>query len=445
MAPLELISLLVLTAALFGWVSSRWLKLPITIGTMILTVALSMALLGVSAYVPGLHTWAVRLVQQINFESLILHGMLPLLLFAGAFLLELEYLAHEKLIVAALSTVGTVLSAGLVALLMRGALMGFGMKPSWLACLFFGALISPTDPIAVLEMLRRVGVAKNIQAQLAGESLFNDGIGAVLFLAVLDASRGVAPSVWQISLSLLWKAGGGLVLGVVAAWVTSYLMRLVDAYQIEILLTLSLALGGYVLADRLYLSAPLEAVAAAIALRRFNLNHEHAAIAHESLDRFWGVMDEVQNAVLFVLLGLELLAISFDRFRIESGLSAVVVVGVVRLAVVTAIVGLMGLVRKEQRSSILTLSWGGLRGGLSIALALSVPAGVGRGWILATTYIVVVFSIVVQGGSMDKFLRYLPVRIADTVAPALADTMVQTDAGADAVAELSADLGAVRD
>lgn len=406
MAPLELISLLVCAAALFGWISSRWLRLPITIGTMLLTVAGSLALLAVSAYQPGLREWATRVVQQINFESLILHGMLPLLLFAGAFLLDLEYLACEKLLVTVLSIAGTVLSAGLTAVLMFWALSALGMHASWLACLFFGALISPTDPIAVLEMLRRVGIPKNIQAQLAGESLFNDGVGAVLFLAILEASRGATPTAWQVAASLLLKAGGGLLLGVALAWVTSEFMRRVDAYQVEILFTISLALGGYVLADLLHVSGPLEAVAAAIALRRFNLNHPRETIAHESLDRFWEVIDEVQNAVLFVLLGLEVLVIPFDRGSFQSGAAAVVLVALVRLSVVALLVGCVRWIQRHHPSSILTLSWGGLRGGLSIALALSVPAGDGRSWILATTYCVVVFSIVVQGGSIDRFLRH---------------------------------------
>ena len=410
MAPLELISILVATAAVFGWISSRWLKLPITIGTMLLTVLLSATLAGASAYAPGMHGWALRLVEQINFESLILHGMLPLLLFAGAFLLDLKFLAQEKLIVTVLSVIGTLLSAGLIAVLIRLGLLASGIESSWLACLFFGALISPTDPIAVLEMLRRVGVPKNIQAQLAGESLFNDGIAAVLFLAVLDASRGSMPTIWQISLQLLLKAGGGLVLGILAAWLTSKLMRMVDSYQVEILLTISLALGGYVLAERLYVSGPLEAVAAAIALRRFNMDHTHAQIAHERLDSFWEVIDEVQNSVLFVLLGLEVLAISFDRSKLGSGLMAIIAVIGVRLLVVAALVTGVRWLQRGHASSILTLSWGGLRGGLSIALALAVPAGAGRAWILATTYSVVVFSIVFQGGSMDWFLRRIHAR-----------------------------------
>ena len=203
-----------------------------------------------------------------------------------------------------------------------------------MACLFFGALISPTDPIAVLELLRRVGVPRNVQAQLAGESLFNDGVGAVLFIALLEASRGATPSAADVMGGLVLKAGGGLLLGVALAWGASALMRAVDAYQIEILMTIALAVGGYAMAERLHVSAPLEAVAAGIALRRFNLNHVHGEIAHERLDSFWEVIDEVQNAVLFVLLGLMILAIPFSGLALRSGGVAILVVTLVRLAVV---------------------------------------------------------------------------------------------------------------
>ena len=412
MSPLALSSLLVLSAALFGWISSRWLKLPITLGTMLLTVICSVALLGTAAFAPGLRAWANQLVVQVNFEGLILHGMLPLLLFAGAFLLDLEYLAQQKMVVAVLSIFGTVLSAAFTAGLMRLALNLLSIPNTWVACLFFGALISPTDPIAVLQMLRRVGIPRNIQAQLAGESLFNDGIGAVLFLALLEASRGAPPTVWQVTGSLFLKAGGGLLLGIVAAWLTSLLMHRVDAYPIDVLLTISLAIGGYVIADVLHVSGPLEAVAAGLALRWLNQPGRQQAgdmtIAHEKIDGFWEVIDEVQNSVLFVLLGLEVLAIPFYRAWFESGIAAVGAVTLVRLAVVAALVVLLRAIQPGHTSSIRMLSWGGLRGGLSIALALAVPAGSGRSWILATTYIVVVFSIVIQGGSMQVLLKRSP-------------------------------------
>jgi CPA1 family monovalent cation:H+ antiporter len=208
-----------------------------------------------------------------------------------------------------------------------------------------------------------------------------------------------------VGLQLLWQSGGGLVLGVALAWVASELMRRVEAYQIEILLTLSLALGGYALGETLHLSAPLEAVAAGLALRRFNLNHTHAEISHESLDRFWRVIDEIQNAILFVLVGFEVLVIPFTRRSFESGAVAIVSVVLVRVLVVMLVLGLVRLVQRRHVSSLLALSWGGLRGGLSIALALAVPQAQSYSWILATTYLVVVFSVVVQGGTLNAVLK----------------------------------------
>jgi len=424
MSTLQILSTLIAIAAIFGWVSTRWLKLPLTIGSVLLTVLFSLLLEAISAQVPGLHSWAIHLVNQINFETLILHGMLPMLLFAGAFLLDLQYVVQERLVIALLSVVGTILSTAAVAGLMWVALFALGMHPHWLACFFFGALISPTDPIAVLEMLKRVGAPKHLQAQLAGESLFNDGIGAVIFLTLLGASRGVTPTALSIGWVLLLEIGGGVLLGVLCARLTSFLMEMVDSYQVEILLTLSLALGGYGLAETLHLSAPLEAVVAGIALRHFNLRRtahivSHGSshvIAHESIDRFWEVIDEIQNAVLFVLLGLEVLSISFASHVIASGFIAIVVVLAVRLGVVALVLGIIRAFRQQHRSSLAALSWGGLRGGLGLALAFAVPVSDANRWILPTTYIVVVFSIIVQGWSMDLFLR----KFRQVPSPALA-------------------------
>ena len=405
MTTLGLISTVITAAAIFGWISVRICRLPITIGTMLLTVISSLILIILSRAFPSLHAGAMNVAGRIKFEDFILHGILGLLLFAGAFLLDLRILSHEKLTVGLLSVIGTLLSTAAMAFVMHWALPLIGIAAPWIECLFFGTLISPTDPVAVLEMLHRVGVPKNIQAQLAGESLFNDGIGAVLFLAVLEASRGNTPSIGHVGAMLLLKSGGGLALGIGLAWIGSKLMRGVDAYQIEILLTLSLALGGYALAEVLHLSAPLEAVAAGLAMRRFNLNRSDVEISHDSLDRFWRVIDEIQNAVLFVLLGFEVLVIPFTRQTFESGGLAILSLLAVRILVVTLILGLVRLLQSGHRSSLLTLSWGGLRGGLSIALALSVPGYLGHGWILSTTYLIVVSSVILQGGTLDLFLK----------------------------------------
>lgn len=405
MTILQLISVLVAIAALFGWISARWLKLPTTIGTMFLTVVCSLFLVSIGEYALGLRPWATNLARQIDFERLILHGMLPLLLFAGAFLMDIESLIRERLTVAILAVVGTVASTFAIAALMRWILPVIGIHAPWIQCMLFGALISPTDPIAVLEMLRRVGVPHHIEAQLAGESLFNDGVGVVIFVTLLDASHGVNPSMPHILVSLLFSVGGGFVLGIFLAWITFLLMRQVDAFQVDVLLTLSLALGGYALAQVWHLSGPLEAVAAAIALRRFNMSHPAKLGANERVDDFWKMVDEVQNGVLFVLLGLEVLAIPFQWLFLRSSVTAIVVVLAVRLAVVAMVLTGIRWTGQARESSVVLLTWGGLHGGLSLALALALPLADGRTWILATTYIVVVFSMVLQGGSLGMFLR----------------------------------------
>jgi monovalent cation:H+ antiporter, CPA1 family len=402
---LALIAVVVSLAAIFGWISARWLKLPTVVGTMLLTVALSAALALTSQLVPSIHGWAMHSVLRIDYERFILHGLLSLLLFAGAFLLDLEYLAREKFAVGMLAGLGTILSTGLVGLGMYFVAPLLGSHPSFMQSLLFGALISPTDPIAVLEMLRRVSAPSYLQAQLAGESLFNDGVGAVLFLTVLGvAESSNIPSLWHVSQHFLLDAGGGLLIGVLLALPISRMMRAVNAYHIEILLTLMLALGGYALADLLHLSAPLEAVAAGLTLRWKNSRHPED-ISHLEIEHFWAAVDEVQNAVLFVLMGCEFLIVPYSLAAFYVGLLAIVVVNAARFTGTGIVLGVVKLFQPGHRSSLLVLAWGGLRGGLSIALALTVPARFGRDWILAATYTVVVFSIVLKGGSMDLFLK----------------------------------------
>ncbi len=398
---------MVTMAALFGWLSRRWLRLPQTIGTMMLTVVASLALVSASSYFPALKVWAETLLGAINFENLILHGLLSVLLFAGAFLLDIEALFAENLSIALLAIAGTVASTLITAGLLYLALPLLGVNGPVIDCLLFGALISPTDPIAVLEMLKRVGAPKYIQAQLAGESLFNDGVGAVIFLALLEAMRGTTPTPAHFLSILTVEAGGGLALGVALAWLTSQLMRRTDAFQVELLLTLSLATGCYALADHWDLSAPLAAVAAGIALRRFERRYPETMIGSERIDLFWEVTDEAMNAVLFVLVGFEVLAIPFARVPLEIGALSVAVVTATRFGVIAAIISALRWLKSGFRSSIRILSWGGLRGGLSLALALSVPHRPGRMWILVATYSVVLVSIVVQGSSMEWVLKKL--------------------------------------
>jgi CPA1 family monovalent cation:H+ antiporter len=329
------------------------------------------------------------------------------LLFAGAFLLDIEALFKENLSIALLSVIGTIASTLVTAGLLFVVLPLLGIHGPFIDCLLFGALISPTDPIAVLEMLKRVGAPKFIQAQLAGESLFNDGVGAVIFLALLEASRGAAPTPVHFLILLTIEAGGGLALGVALAWLTSLLMRETQSHQIELLLTLSLATGGYALADYWHISAPLAAVAAGISLRRFSHRHPIIGDSTERIDTFWEVIDEVMNIILFVLVGFEVLAIPFSHLPIEIGAISVIIVTGTRFTVIAVLISALRAVKKGFRSSIRILGWGGLRGGLSLALALSVPNRPGRTWILVATYSVVLVSIVVQGSSMEWVLKKL--------------------------------------
>jgi CPA1 family monovalent cation:H+ antiporter len=402
---LALIAIVVTLAAVFGLISTRWLRLPTSIGIMLLTVLLSAGLVITGSAFPRAHDWAIHSLLRINYERFILHGLLSLLLFAAAFLLDLKYLAHEKFAVGLFAGLGTVLSAAIVGagIFFAGPLLGF--HPPLLEALLFGALISPTDPIAVLEMLRRVAAPGYLQAQLAGESLFNDGVGAVLFLTLLGiADQNRLPSIGHVTWVLLLDTGGGLMLGFILALLVSRMMRAVSGYNIDILLTLSLALGGYAIADHLHLSAPLEAVAAGLALRWSNSRHP-VNISHDEIEHFWTAVDEIQNSVLFVLMGCEFLAVPFTGAALLVGGLAIALVNAARFIATGAVLSLVHLVQRGHRSSLMVLVWGGLRGGLSIALALSVPDRLGRNWILAATYIVVVFSILIQGGTMDLFLK----------------------------------------
>ena len=413
MTTFALLSTIVTVAALFGLVSYRVLRLPTTIGTTILALCSAGAILLGGHVAPGLHRWAGRMVGGIDFNVVVLHGMLAFLLFAGALQLNLEELLREKLAVFSLSIFATAISTVLVAGMFKLALMAVGIPLSVMGALLFGALISPTDPIAVLEMLRRVGAPAALEAQLAGESLFNDGVGAVIFLALLEASaNGALPTPGRFGVLLLLKAVGAIGLGGLLGYITYRLIVPVDDYRIEVLLTLALAMGGYALADVLKLSAPLEAVTAGLLVggraRRFAMSEETRA----NLDTFWELVDDIFNVVLFLLLGLELVVLPIEGRYLAAGLLAIPVVLLARFLSVGATVQALAAVRQKVPGTVLTLTWGGLRGGLAVALALSLPNGEGaeRSLLLVTTYVVVVFSIVVQGLTIPRLLRRLGLR-----------------------------------
>lgn len=410
MSIFALLSLLVTIGALFSLISFRVLRLPTSIGTMVLSLAAAAALLLCAPFEPGLHTAAQHIVGGIDFNAVVLHGMLALLLFAGSLQLDLPQLSREKLPVTVLSIGSTAISTVVVALLFKLALQAVGLPISTMSALLFGALISPTDPIAVLEMLRRVGASASLETQLAGESLFNDGVGAVIFLALLSASTGgAAPSLRGFLLMLTLKAGGAVLLGGGLGYLTYRLIRLVDGYRVEVLLTLALAMGGYALADALHLSAPLEVVTAGLLVSGRARHLAMSELTREHVERFWELIDDIMNVVLFLLLGLQLLVLPIERRFLFAGLLAIPVALAARWISVAIPVGVMNLFQKRVPGTVAVLTWGGLRGGLAVALALSVPRGQGleRNELLVATYIVVVFSILVQGLTISPLLRHL--------------------------------------
>jgi len=401
-----LASTLVCLAAAFSVVSRRVLRLPVTVGVMLQSLGMSLLVAVVGRAVPGLHGRVAAELARIDFSAVVLHGMLAFLLFAGALKLDVVQLAKEKAAVTSLALVGTLLSTGVVAALLKLILWATGFHATWVACLLFGALISPTDPIAILELLQRVHAPAGLQAQLTGESLFNDGVGAVFFLALLASFNGGGPpSVAGFTGLLLIKAGGGVALGLVLGLVAYRLVRSLDSYRTEVLLTLALAMGGYALADALRVSAPLEAVAAGLVVGG---RARHLAMSEETrghVDDFWELIDAFMNVILFLLLGFEMLAMSWSWEYVIAGLLAIPVVIGARWLSVAASLGLVRAFHKPARGALWVLTWGGLRGALAVALALSIPQGRPHDRLLAVTYIVVIFSIVVQGLTMGEVLR----------------------------------------
>ena len=407
MSIFELTSIVVCLAAAFGLVSHRFLRLPATIGTMVLSLVSALVLMVTGKMVPSLHEYAVAMFQRIDFHNLVLHCLLAFLLFAGALHLDLDELKRQKTAVFLLSTLGTIASAGIVAALLWVILRAVHLPASPMSCMIFGALISPTDPIAVLEMLRRVGAPAEIQALLGGESLFNDGVGAVLFLTLLATPESHAlPSLGSFTSRFLLEAGGGVVLGLVLGLMVYRLLRMTDSYRIEVFLTLALAMGGYALADALHVSAPLEAVMAGLVVNGSSRSHSMPEMTRENLDKFWGLLDDMLNVVLFCLLGFALIVVTLSGRVIVAGLLAIPAILLARAAIVWTLLYCRPPAAGLHKTGIV-MTWGGLRGALSIALVLALAATPWSGPLLPITYIVVIFSVLVQGLTMVPLLRRL--------------------------------------
>jgi CPA1 family monovalent cation:H+ antiporter len=405
---LQLTSLLIVLAALFGAINYLFLKLPSAIGILVVSLAASLAILGLDLLVQGFNVddQVRSLVGGIAFSDALLEGMLGLLLFAGALHVKLSDLRAEWRLVALMATLGIALSTVIV-----------GVGFSWLTgmpiliALVFGALISPTDPVAVLGVLREASLPKTLETKIAGESLFNDGVGYVVFLVLVglafphgdDHGSGLSGA----ATLFFQEAVGGAVLGIVLGWLTFRLMRRIDDYSLEVLLTLALAFGGYQLAVWLHFSAPIMAVCAGLLIGDVGAAKGMSDETRKYVDAFWKLIDEILNAVLFLLIGIEVFAVTFSMDAFQTGLAAIALALFARLAAVAVPVLVLRPFRTFSPGVIPIMTWGGLKGGISVALALSLPDGEWTPLILTATYMVVIFSIVVQGLTVARLANRL--------------------------------------
>ncbi|MDN4031481.1 cation:proton antiporter [Chryseobacterium gambrini] len=398
-------SALIVLASIFSYLNYRFLKLPSTIGIMVIAIVVSIFLVSFGETVlPRTFGHLHNLMTGIDFTEVLMGAMLNFLLFAGGIHINIDDLKEQFVPVVIFSTAGVVISTFVVGFGMYYLLPLVGISLPFIYCLLFGALISPTDPVAVLSILKQANVSKSLETKVAGESLFNDGMAVVVFTVVLQLAIGnkVTLNMESIGLLLLKEAGGGLLLGVILGWITSRLMREVDDYIISVLVTLSVVMGGYLIARQMHISGPLTMVAAGLFMGNFNVKFKMKSVTQDYLIKFWELIDEILNAVLFLFIGFELLMIKDLSHYMIPGLVAIAVVLLARFISIWGPTKFMSFRTRFSPQTVKVLVWGGIRGGVSIALALSIPKNENSTIVLSITYCVVVFSIIVQGLTIAK-------------------------------------------
>lgn len=407
MSVFQISAILLTVTALFSYANKRFLRLPMTIGVLLIGLVVSSALAIASHFGYGNVDKFVReVLATVDFDHTLIQGLLSFLLFAGALHLNIGELIEERFAVAVLATVAVVLSTFAVGTLIHFVSRALGLELDYAHCLVFGALISPTDPIAVLGVLKRLQVPRSLEVRIAGESLFNDGMGLVVFLITSGvAASGQHVSAGHVLQLFLREAGGGVAFGFVIGWVAYRLLSSIDDYKVEVLLTLALVSGGYALATLLHVSGPIAIVVAGLIIGNHGRRYAMSQITREHLDMFWELIDEILNAVLFVLIGFEMLSLTLRWTLLWAGLAAVPVVLLARWVSVAIPLKLLNPRHGFGRGELTLLTWGALRGGISVALALSLPASAEREVILAMTYVVVVGSITVQGLTLGPVVR----------------------------------------
>lgn len=409
MEILNTIAILLTLSAVFSYLNYRFIKLPTTIGIMLISLVLSLLLLisGKLGFF-DISQQVSTLIKGIDFHTALINGMLSFLLFAGALHININELSKQKWVILILATVGIVSSTFILGGMSWIILNALELNISFIYCLLFGALISPTDPIAVLGILKTIGIPKSLEVKIAGESLFNDGVAVVIFLVLLGIATGQSEAtVSSISLLFIQEAIGGAIYGLIIGGICFYMLRSVNNYQVEVLLTLALVMGGYALATALHVSGPIAMVVAGLLIGNHGRVLAMSDSTREHLDTFWELIDEILNAVLFLLIGLEVLILVYHTEYFLAALALIPVALLARYISVSIPIYLLKNVREFSPGVKRLMTWGGLRGGISVALALSLPQGIEREVILAVTYALVIFSILVQGLTLGTLVKHV--------------------------------------
>ncbi len=396
----QIAAILLTLAAVFGYINHRWMKLPLSIGLVIIALVVSISLLLIDVLLDTLqYERTVRAVlERIDFDETLMQGMLSFLLFAGALHVDLEQLLSKKWVILSMATVGVLISTFIIgfALYAMAVLVGLDLPFIW--CLVFGSLISPTDPVAVLGILKTIKIPRSLEVKIAGESLFNDGVGVVVFtIVVAIAMSGGGFSFIDAGELFLVEAVGGIVLGWVTGFIAYRAMRSIDEYNLEVIITLALVMMTYSIGIALHVSGPIAVVVAGLFIGNHGTRFAMSDTTREHIDTFWSLTDEILNAMLFLLIGLEVMVLTMPDGVAWLMVGAIPIVLTARFIAVSIPIKLFGIRDEFTKGAIPVLTWGGLRGGISVALALSLPAGEAKESILAITYAVVVFSIIVQG------------------------------------------------
>lgn len=402
-------SILIVLSALFSFVNSRFLRLPPAIGIMLLAIITSIILVALDQLIPAFSRSFSGLVASVDFPAVLMGAMLNFLLFAGAIHVSMQDLHKQRLPILILSTVGVILSTFMVGAMMFGLLTLLEVEVPFIQCLVFGALISPTDPLAVIAILKRAGISKPIEIKIAGESLFNDGVSVTLFAILLQLAQGSEVDITFRNVAGLFvqETIGGLVVGLLLGYLGSQGIKRIKDYQVTVLITVAIVMGGYLVTRYLHISGPLTMAAAGLVIGNYGKKTAMSVTDKDYLDKFWEMIDEILNAMLFLIIGLELLLIPDIQQYWIIGCSCILIVLLSRYLSIWLPMWVIPDIGKFDAKTMTVLVWGGLRGGVSVALALTIDPHLNQNLFLSATYYVVVFSIVVQGLSIGKLISLI--------------------------------------